>query len=84
MVSNETMQIDTTKMLEELSEKERNVLIMRYGLDSEGEKRTLEEVGNYFNVSRERIRQIENRAISKLKKICKKKGLSSDFKSYIK
>lgn len=84
MVSNETMQIDTTKMLEELSEKERNVLIMRYGLDTAGEKRTLEEVGNYFNVSRERIRQIENRAISKLKKICKKKGLSSDFKSYIK
>lgn len=84
MVSNENLQLDTTKMLEHLSKKERDVLILRYGLDSEGEKRTLEEVGNYFNVSRERIRQIENRAISKLKKLCKSKGINSDIKSYIK
>ena len=84
MVSNENLQFDTTKMLEQLSPKERDVLILRYGLDSAGEKRILEEVGNYFSVSRERIRQIENRAISKLKKICKAKGINSDIHSYIK
>lgn len=84
MVSNETLQEDTTKMLDQLSQKERDVLILRYGLDVNGEKRTLEEVGNYFNVSRERIRQIENRAISKLKKICKNQDISSEIKSYIK
>ena len=84
MVSNENLQVDTTRMLEHLSQKERDVLILRYGLDSSGEKRTLEEVGNYFNVSRERIRQIENRAISKLKKFCKNEGIKADIYNYIK
>ena len=71
IVSDENLQIDTTKMLSSLSPKERDVLILRYGLDSTGQKRTLEEVSTYFSVSRERIRQIENRAIAKLKKFCK-------------
>lgn len=84
MVTDENLQIDTTRMLKELSQKERDVLILRYGLDEKGEKRTLEEVSTFFNVSRERIRQIENRAISKLKKICKRNNISSDLKSYLK
>ncbi len=84
MVSDENLQIDTTKMLNSLSQKERDVLILRYGLDSNGQKRTLEEVSTFFNVSRERIRQIENRAISKLKKLCKVKSITSDLKSYLK
>ena len=71
-------------MLQNLSQKERDVLILRYGLDSSGQKRTLEEVSNYFNVSRERIRQIESRALSKLKKFAKQKSMSSDLKSYFK
>ena len=84
LVSDENLQFDMTKMLQTLSQKERDVLILRYGLDSLGQKRTLEEVSNYFGVSRERIRQIENRAISKLKKLCKTKSMSSDLKSYLK
>jgi len=84
IVSDENLQIDTTKMLSSLSPKERDVLILRYGLDSSGQKRTLEEVSTFFNVSRERIRQIENRAISKLKKFCKAKSMSSDLQSYLK
>lgn len=84
IVSDENLQIDTTKMLSSLSPKERDVLILRYGLDTAGQKRTLEEVSNYFGVSRERIRQIENRAIAKLKKFCKAKSMSSDLKSYLK
>lgn len=84
MVTDENMQIDITKLIETLSQKERDVLILRYGLDSSGQKRTLEQVSTYFGVSRERIRQIENRALSKLKKLAKQKSLSSDLKSYFK
>ena len=42
------------------------ILALRFGLDR-GEPRTLEEVGEYFNLTRERIRQIEARAMSKLR-----------------
>ena len=83
MVSDENLQLDTTKMLQHLSQKERDVLILRYGLDNSGEKKTLEEVSTHYNVSRERIRQIENRAISKLKKLAKQKSMSSDLKNYL-
>ena len=84
IVSDENLQFDTTKMLQNLSPKERDVIILRYGLDSTGQKRTLEEISNSFNVSRERIRQIENRAIAKLKKFAKQRSMSSDLKSYLK
>jgi DNA-directed RNA polymerase sigma subunit (sigma70/sigma32) len=49
-----------------LSEREREILKLRFGLDR-GEPRTLEEVGEHFNLTRERIRQIEARAMSKLR-----------------
>ena len=84
MVTDENLQVDMTKMLQTLSQKERDVLILRYGLDSTGQKRTLEEVSNYFGVSRERIRQIENRALSKLKRFCKNQSISYDLLSYLK
>jgi RNA polymerase sigma factor (sigma-70 family) len=54
------------KLLAPLDERERQILSLRFGLDR-GEPRTLEEVGEYFNLTRERIRQIEARAISKLR-----------------
>ena len=54
-------------MLNGLSERERSVLELRFGL-RDGKPRTLEEVGRYFDVTRERIRQIEGKALSKLKK----------------
>ncbi|MBR6271469.1 MAG: RNA polymerase sigma factor RpoD [Lachnospiraceae bacterium] len=53
-------------LLSDLKERERQVLILRYGLE-DGHPRTLEEVGREFNVTRERIRQIEAKAIRKLK-----------------
>ena len=84
MVTDDNLQVDMTKMLQTLSQKERDVLILRYGLDSTGQKRTLEEVSNYFGVSRERIRQIENRALSKLKRFCKNQSISYDLLSYLK
>ena len=55
---------------------------MRYGLNDDGNRKTLEEIGSRYGVSRERIRQIENRAISKLKKLCKNNNLSKSLKNY--
>jgi RNA polymerase sigma factor (sigma-70 family) len=54
------------KMLIALDEREREILRMRFGLDR-GEPRTLDEVGERFSLTRERIRQIEARAMSKLR-----------------
>ena len=49
-----------------LTDRERKVLYLRFGL-KDGRPRTLEEVGQHFNVTRERIRQIEGKALSKLR-----------------
>ena len=81
-VSQENLFDDIRKMLNQLSQKERDVLILRYGLDNNGSKKTLDEIGSQYGVSRERIRQIENRAISKLKKLCKNKNLTVGLKNY--
>lgn len=82
-VTQENMFGDIRKILNQLSPKERDVLIMRYGLNEDGQKKTLEEIGNRYGVSRERIRQIENRAISKLKKLCKNNNFNKNLKHYI-
>lgn len=55
------------ELLQGLTERERQVLELRFGL-KDGKTRTLEEVGRYFDVTRERIRQIEGKALQKLKK----------------
>ena len=56
--------IDT--LLGDLKDRERQVIVLRFGLD-DGHPRTLEEVGKEFNVTRERIRQIEAKALRKLR-----------------
>ena len=83
LVSQESMLDDIKNMLDQLSQKERDVLILRFGLNNNGNKKTLDEIGSIYGVSRERIRQIENRAISKLKKLCKNKNLTSGLRNYI-
>ena len=55
-----------TEILEGLNERERKVLIMRFGLE-DGVTRTLEDVGKEFEVTRERVRQIEAKALRKLR-----------------
>lgn len=82
-VTQDNLFYDIRKILNQLSPKERDVLIMRYGLDDNGEKKTLEEIGARYGVSRERIRQIENRAMSKLKKLCRNVMLNKNLKNYI-
>ncbi len=58
-----------------LDEREEKIVRMRFGLDEEGYSKTLEEVGNSFQLTRERIRQIEAKAIQKLKHSCHSKKL---------
>jgi len=83
-VTSENLLDDVQKMLNQLSPKEKDVLIMRYGLDDNGRKKTLDEIGTRYGVSRERIRQIENRAIAKLKKLCRNhQNMSGSLKNYI-
>jgi RNA polymerase sigma factor (sigma-70 family) len=58
--------VEIARLLEALDDREREILRLRFGLDR-GEPRTLEEVGEHFHLTRERIRQIEARAMSKLR-----------------
>ncbi|MFQ5452208.1 MAG: RNA polymerase sigma factor RpoD [Candidatus Paceibacterota bacterium] len=65
-VSKEFLRDYLNDVLDTLSDRERKVLIMRFGLD-DGKPKTLEDVGKEFSVTRERIRQIEAKAIRKLR-----------------
>ena len=69
---------DVMAMLDFLSQREKRILIDRFGLDGSS-KKTLEEIGKNLGFSKERIRQIENTAIRKLKE----KGELSHLKEYL-
>ena len=64
-------------VLDTLAPREKKVLILRFGLE-DGRPRTLEEVGQIFHVTRERIRQIEAKALRKLRQ----PNRSSQFQDY--
>lgn len=78
--SNELLKDELNEVLLELTDREEKVLRLRFGLD-DGRTRTLEEVGKEFNVTRERIRQIEAKALRKLKHPSRSKRLK-DFLDY--
>jgi RNA polymerase primary sigma factor len=63
-------------VLDSLASKEREIVVMRFGLD-DGRIKTLKEIGEAFNISRERVRQIETKALSKLKHPSRTKQLSA-------
>ena len=70
----ELLKEELDSILKDLTPREERVLRLRYGLD-DNRPRTLEEVGKEFGVTRERIRQIEAKAIKKLKHPTRRKKL---------
>ena len=76
--SNEQLKDEINNVLSGLTEREEKVLRLRFGL-YDGRTRTLEEVGREFNVTRERIRQIEAKALRKLKHPTRSKKLKDFF-----
>ena len=75
--SNKLLKEQLNIILETLTEREKNVLKLRFGI-GDGRNRTLEEVGKVFGVTRERIRQIEAKALKKLRHPSRSKNLK-DF-----
>lgn len=65
-ITQKMLKEELNKALDSLDERERSVLEYRYGL-KDGNVHTLEEIGNMYGITRERVRQIESRAIRKLK-----------------
>ena len=74
IVENTMLKEHLITVLDTLTPREEKVLRLRYGLD-DGRPRTLEEVGKAFNVTRERIRQIEAKALRKLRHPSRSKRL---------
>ncbi len=69
----------TLEVLGTLTQREEQILKMRFGLDGDGQERTLEEVGRHFSVTRERIRQIEAKALRKLRHPSRSRKLKTFF-----
>jgi RNA polymerase primary sigma factor len=67
----------TVEVLKMLSPREEKVIKMRFGLCANGNEHTLEEVGQHFAVTRERVRQIEARALNKLERAARARNLRS-------
>jgi RNA polymerase primary sigma factor len=80
VVSNKSLSDQTKKILSTLSPREEKVLRMRFGI-GERTDHTLEEVGQSFDVTRERIRQIEAKALRKLRHPCRSKKLKAFVES---
>ena len=71
-LSDKNMQEEIADLLHVLDERERKIIMARFGLDG-GNARTLEEVGEKFGVTRERIRQLQNMALAKLRRALRKR-----------
>lgn len=72
-------------LLKSLSDRERTILLKRYGLEGD-KKHTLEQIGKSYKITRERVRQIENNSIKKLKdldSVTKKKSRFDDANEYL-
>ncbi|MBL8149697.1 MAG: RNA polymerase sigma factor RpoD [Blastocatellia bacterium] len=79
MVVGKSLREATMEVLNTLTLREAQILKMRFGLDAEGHERTLEEVGRHFSVTRERIRQIEAKALRKLRHPSRSRKLKTFF-----
>lgn len=81
-VQNESLTQDVFQILLMLGPRERDVLKLRFGF-ADGNRRTLEEIGQLFGVSRERVRQIETRAINKLRRLCRSSKGAYNLRNYL-
>lgn len=68
MLREKAMNLDLRQMISDLDEREARIIKLRFGLEGEDE-RTLEEVGQIFGITRERVRQLQNIALSKMRKV---------------
>ena len=73
--TNDVLRIRIRQVMQVLNDREREIIQLRYGL-SDGIARTLAEVGAIFQVTRERVRQIESNAVRKLQQPCRSRSLS--------
>jgi RNA polymerase primary sigma factor len=71
-LSDKNLQEEVSDLLRVLDDRERKIIMSRFGLDG-GDSRTLEEVGERFGVTRERIRQLQNIALAKLRRALRKR-----------
>jgi RNA polymerase primary sigma factor len=71
-LSDKNLQEEISDLLRVLDDRERKIIMSRFGLDG-GNSRTLEEVGEKFGVTRERIRQLQNIALAKLRRALRKR-----------
>ena len=71
-LSDKNLQEEVSDLLGVLDDRERKIIMSRFGLDG-GDTRTLEEVGERFGVTRERIRQLQNIALAKLRRALRKR-----------
>jgi RNA polymerase primary sigma factor len=81
MISSNLREV-TDEVLKSLTPREEKVIKMRFGLGPNGNEHTLEEVGQHFAVTRERIRQIEVKALRKLRHPSRSKKLRAFFENY--
>lgn len=77
--SHQQMQSAIHRILDRLDDRERKIIVQRYGLDDAQGPQTLEQVGHRFGVTKERIRQIEARAIHKLRQFASEDKLDLAF-----
>ena len=72
LLSDKNLRDEVSELLDVLEDRERTIIFQRFGLDG-GNPKTLEEVGKKFGVTRERIRQLQNIALDKLRRALRKK-----------
>lgn len=82
-IQNDALIRDVSAMLLMLRPRERDVVKLRFGI-MDGNRRTLEEIGQLFGVSRERVRQIETRAVNKLRRLCRTNSNMYSLRNYLK
>ena len=82
-LQNDALIRDVNNVLNMLRPRERDVVKLRFGI-MDGNRRTLEEIGQLFGVSRERVRQIETRAVNKLRRLCRSNTTMYNLRNYLK